>query len=300
MPSSDYTPTLTDIGTVTRTRTRDQFGAELGTFSDDTYPSGDSVNTLIQNAVGYIEGFAAAGGVEIGDGCAGNAKSAIVYRVAFSIELGFYPEQITGDHSPYDNFKDLYESAINQLARCLGIPEPDDSTGNGGNDQNDDETAIAQFGFPTRVLGMTAWMEGWTIPDLVPYSKDDIILDESDPIMDEPFRMTVVGDGTIYVNGSPLQIMRQPGNYNGSNQIVVAAVSGKKIRVVWANALAGAACILTFKSNTTPISPAYPNGANGGFVFPPDPNGIFETNVGEGLVVDTTSPIALMIGYVEV
>lgn len=300
MPSSDYTPTLSDIGTVTRTRTRNQFGAELGTFSDDTYPSGDSVNTLIQNAVGYIEGFAAAGNVEIGAGCYDNAKSAIIYRVCFSIELGFYPEQITGDHSPYDQFLALYESAINQLARCLGINEPDDSGGSGTGKSNDPETILPQFGFPLQVQTMTAWMEGWCMPTLVPYDKEEITLDPTVPVVGMPLRTTEVGDGVVYVNEQPVPIRRQPGNYNGMNQTVVAAVSGKKIRVIWAHALANAPASLTFKSNTTPISPAYPNGANGGFVFPRDPNGIFETNVGEALVIDASSALALMIGYVEV
>lgn len=119
-------------------------------------------------------------------------------------------------------------------------------------------------------------------------------------------QFTEVGDGVIYVDGAALPILRQPANFNsGSDQILVAAVAGLKIRVIWGNALASTGgCTLTFKSKGagagTPISPAYPNGANGGFVFPRDPNGIFETNVGEALAVDCTGAIAIMIGYVEV
>lgn len=303
MASSDYTPTLTDVGAATRTRTRDNTGTELGTFTSSTYPSGESVNTLIQNAVGYVEGFAAAGGVVIGATCYSNAQAAVLYRVLFSIELGFYPEQITGDNSPYDQFFALYEDAIRQLARCLGIPNPDDDIpGKSGGSGFEPETVLPQFGFPIGVQGMTSWMEGWKIINVVDGIWEDPGPTEAPTVVDAPFQVTAVGDGTVTVNGVPLTIKRAPANFNtGTNQVLVAAVNGKKIRVIWVNALAGpSGSTITFKSAASPISPAYQNGGNGGFVFPRDNDGIFETNSGEALAVDTTGQLAVMIGYVEV
>jgi hypothetical protein len=302
VPSIDYTPSLEDIGAADRARTRDSNGNALGTFTSDTMPDGVSVNTLIQNAVGFIEGFAEAGGVTIEARCAPSAKQAIIYRVAMGIELDFFPEQIVADNSPYDEYKALYEAAINQLARCLGINNPDDGPATGNEDEP--ETALPLFGFPTHVQGLTSYLEHEEYPYLIPGDVDYTVPDEV--FVTDPVRVTEVGNGTIFVGDRELIIKRAPVNVtNGTDRVVVAAVTGKKIRVIWANALAGATnAQLTFKTKGagtgTPISPLYDNGSHGGFVFGRDPNGIFETNVGEALTVDANATIGLMVGYLEV
>lgn len=309
MPSSDYTPTLDEVGATTRSRTHDDVGNELGTFTIDTRPDMFAVDSLIDNAVNFIEGFAAAGGItEIGEGCYQNAKTAVIYRVCFLIEIGFFPEQIAGDHSPYDEFLELYKAAINQLARCLGIAEPDDDPQSGGTDQNDIETALPQFGFPSHVASMTEYLErrpSWPFFDL---NRDFLGVDLPEvSTVALPIRVSEVGDGVVYVNDVAYDIQRVPVNISGpvTDQVVVAAVAGQKIRVIGAHALArSAAATLTFKSKGsgagTAISPIYDNGAHGGFVMLKDKDGIFETNVGEALAVDAGAALGIMISYLEV
>lgn len=73
---------------------------------------------------------------------------------------------------------------------------------------------------------------------------------------------------------------------------IVAAVSGKVIRVLAMVAVAGGtATNLTFNTKPagagTAISPLFANGINGGEVLPFNPSGWFETNSGEGLTVTT-------------
>lgn len=306
MPSSDYTPTLEEVGATTRSRTHDDVGQELGTFNIDTRPDNFSVDTLINNAVSFIEGFAAAGGVDtIGEQCYQNAKTAVIYRVCFLIEIGFFPEQISGDHSPYDEFLALYKAAINQLARCLGIPNPDDDPPGSGGDVGP-ETALPQFGFPSHVQSMTSYLE--RRPSLPFFDANDFLgIDFLTVDTKAPMQVSEVGDGVVYVYGTAVDIKRVPVNIAGvvTDQVVVSAVPGQKIRVISAHALArAAAATIVFKSKGsgagTAISPIYDNGAHGGFVFPKDKDGIFETNVGEALAVDAGAALGLMISYVEV
>lgn len=301
MPSSDYTPTLEEVGATTRSRTHDDVGNELGTFTIQTRPDMFAVESLIGRAVAFVEGFAAAGGVsEIGATCYENARQAAIYRVAFLIEIGFFPEQISGDHSPYDEFLQLYKAAINQLARCLGIPNPDDDPPGSAGDVGP-ETALPQFGFPVHVQSMTDYLEQRS--SLSPIDFLGIYLPED---VEELMQFIEVGNNTVFVDGLELTIKRVPMNLSvGVDRVIVASVPGKKIRVIWANALAGPTnSQITFKSKGsgvgTPISPIYDNGAHGGFVFPRDPNGIFETIAGEALTADVTATIGIMIGYIEV
>jgi len=73
---------------------------------------------------------------------------------------------------------------------------------------------------------------------------------------------------------------------------IVAAVTGKKIRVLAAVAVTGGtATNLTFNTKPsgagTAISPLFANAANGGEVLGFNPAGWFETASGEGLTVTT-------------
>lgn len=90
---------------------------------------------------------------------------------------------------------------------------------------------------------------------------------------------------------------------------LVAAVAGKKIRVLSAVAVAGGtATNLTFNSKGggagVAISCLFANGANGGFVLPmsADGSGWFETNTGEALTVTTGagSTTGILVKYAEV
>jgi hypothetical protein len=85
----------------------------------------------------------------------------------------------------------------------------------------------------------------------------------------------------------------------------VTAVPGARIRVTAVAVVAGAtAQSLTFKSKPTgassAITPLFAFGANGGMVLPFNPDGWFDTALGEGLTVTTAaggSTTGIMISY---
>lgn len=85
---------------------------------------------------------------------------------------------------------------------------------------------------------------------------------------------------------------------------LVAAVGGKKLRVVSLFVVAAAAVTVKFQSHTTPtdLTGAMPSGANGGFVLPFNPLGWFESLIGEALDVNLGGAISVAgsLSYVEV
>lgn len=90
---------------------------------------------------------------------------------------------------------------------------------------------------------------------------------------------------------------------SGTAQTLVAAVTGKKIRVLAAVFVAGGtATALTFNSASAAISPLFANGVNGGAALPFSEAGWFETVAGEALTVTTGagSTTGILVRYIEV
>lgn len=92
-----------------------------------------------------------------------------------------------------------------------------------------------------------------------------------------------------------------------TDSVIVAAVTGRKIRVIAGWTIAGATAT-TVVFNTKPggagtaITPVIAQGVNSGLVLPNNHDGWFETNKGEGLTVTTGagSSTGLIVLYNEI
>lgn len=86
------------------------------------------------------------------------------------------------------------------------------------------------------------------------------------------------------------------------NTVLVAAVTGKKIRVLAFAFVSTLANSVKFQSATTDKSATFPVAANGGLSAPWNPAGWFETNAGEALNVNLSVATAtgVQATFVEV
>jgi soluble cytochrome b562 len=109
VPTSDYTPTVAQVGALLRARTKDASGNELGTFNEETRPTGEQVAGLIATSVSRMR---ARFGEELAEDLREDAASLVTLRTAMLVELSFFPEQIQSDRSPYDRYKDLYDEGL--------------------------------------------------------------------------------------------------------------------------------------------------------------------------------------------
>ena len=80
----------------------------------------------------------------------------------------------------------------------------------------------------------------------------------------------------------------------GSNSLV-AAIPGARIRVLSLAVVTTAANTVTFQTNATPISAAFPLAANGGLVLPFNEHGHFTTLIGDPLTVNLSAATATAI-----
>jgi hypothetical protein len=115
--SSDYRPTVADVGALIRARTKDVTGNEPGTFNANTRPTGEQVEMEIDNALDEVAGHLGEG--PMADSVKRRAQRTTALYAAMLVELSYFPEQIADDQSPYDRLKELYDQAIAGLAASV-------------------------------------------------------------------------------------------------------------------------------------------------------------------------------------
>lgn len=141
MPTTDYTPALEDVGVVTLSRTKDQYGNVVGTFDDTTTPTGDQVDELIAKATSRVSMKI---GTDIPPVTWDDAKTLVAIRTAMFIEVTFFPEQISDNRSPYNILKEQYASELCDIQLAITAAEATES----GNDLGSQPFTKASWSFP--------------------------------------------------------------------------------------------------------------------------------------------------------
>lgn len=113
MPIAEFAPTPGVVGSILRTRTKDTNGNEIGTFNENTRPSGIEVASLILQGAGDLA--LAVGTRDLPELLWDHARVVAAYRAACLIELTYFPEQVALGRSPYPQLKELYDEALAAL-----------------------------------------------------------------------------------------------------------------------------------------------------------------------------------------
>jgi U3 small nucleolar ribonucleoprotein component len=116
VPINDYTPTAAQVAANIMSRTRNRYGALIGTFSANTTPTDTQIPTITDAVINEIADVI---GDDIPQAFFDDAAKVVAKRVAMQIELDFYPEQVTSNRSTYKELKDQYEEALASLSRQI-------------------------------------------------------------------------------------------------------------------------------------------------------------------------------------
>jgi hypothetical protein len=129
VPSSDYEPSLAQVGRKNLSRTKDQFGNPLGTFTAATTPTDTMVTNIIQDILPEVAD-------RIGDDIPNvfwdDAANVAAYRAAMQIELDVFSDQISTGRSIYPQLNDLYEKALSSLNKSIEGFEAGDTGADSG------------------------------------------------------------------------------------------------------------------------------------------------------------------------
>lgn len=153
MPIEEYTPAVDAVGAMLRARTRTDTGVEVGTFNDDTRPTGEQVDGLIAQAVGDISNVI---GEDLPNETLMNAaKSLSALGAAILVELSYFPEQVAHNHSPVATMERMYNARLKQLEEAVseaGGVDGEVVPGSGGG---------PSYAYPEDQGGLVGWGTVW-------------------------------------------------------------------------------------------------------------------------------------------
>jgi len=111
-------PSVEDVALLLRARTKDSNGTEVGTFDDETRPTGDQVE-------GHIDAAMALVGIRFGpvETMPTEAQTAfaslVAYRAALRVEKSYFPEQVRTDRSAYTQLREEYLDDLQAFTEAM-------------------------------------------------------------------------------------------------------------------------------------------------------------------------------------
>jgi hypothetical protein len=142
--TTNFTPSIADVGRLLRARTKDDKMREVGTFTSSTRPTNTDAADLIEQGTSDV---ASAAGGTIPDTLISDARSVSALRSAMLIELSYWPEQINNQMSAYQKYKDLYDESLARLVKAVEGEVPGDG-GGGGTDPQGNPIPMPSFSYP--------------------------------------------------------------------------------------------------------------------------------------------------------
>lgn len=128
MPELVAKPTLDEVASLLRSRTVDQYGNEVDTFTSATRPTDVQAQNIIDSAFDLVNlrvGRINSASTEI----IAQAKAVVMLLAARLIETVYYPEQAAQNESAAQLYGDMYNEAIASLESAI---EDDRSTTTSG------------------------------------------------------------------------------------------------------------------------------------------------------------------------
>jgi len=120
----EWTPTLQDVGHVILSRTRDDNGNVMGTFTSGTQPTDEEARILIQKAVDDCIPLI---GTDIPEELIQEAQNIASIRTAMYVEITFYANEVATNRSVYPELKALFDEKVATLAKAIAAIESGES-----------------------------------------------------------------------------------------------------------------------------------------------------------------------------
>lgn len=123
-PDVDWAPTVMDVASLDNARTYNDMGVYAGVFTNETRPTATAVQDLIGQATAAVS--AEVGKNICNEELQDRAKSMAAIYTAMLIEVGYFPEQINRDQSPFNSWQSMWSDGIGKLKedvsyQCGGI-----------------------------------------------------------------------------------------------------------------------------------------------------------------------------------
>lgn len=142
----DWEPSLEEIASYIRTRTKVAGGGIAGTFTTETKPTAEQVEPIRRQAVRRVS--SELGGTPCTTELQEDARTVTAIYAAMIIEQSYYPEQTTGQGNSFASLEKLFKPQLQTLANTV---QRECGTGSGGEDGSEG-AAITRATFDSRRL----------------------------------------------------------------------------------------------------------------------------------------------------
>jgi hypothetical protein len=112
----NYIPTVRNVASKIMSRTKDQYGKLIGTFTEDTTPTGQQVEIVVD---GIITEVADVIGDQVPEAFVDDAANVAALRAAMQVELDFFSDQVNTGRSIYPQLREQYLTALENLVKAL-------------------------------------------------------------------------------------------------------------------------------------------------------------------------------------
>ncbi len=114
-----WRPALAEVAALVPTRTVGDEDVVLGTFTSETEPTGDQVETLINLATANVASRVGSTDDLCTDALTSRSRGMAALYAAMLVELTYFPEQVNGNKSPYAQYKTLYDDGMDVLIESV-------------------------------------------------------------------------------------------------------------------------------------------------------------------------------------
>jgi hypothetical protein len=145
----DWAPTTADVAAELPERVKDQLGNTAEDFDEDSVPTAEQVERIIEGAVrdtvaavGTLESCDADNVADLRDG----AKDVATLRAAMRVERTYFPDQLGGDLSAYNAIRDELKDKLSTLVEAVA-----ESCGGGDGSSVGGPTQEPDYAFPEAI-----------------------------------------------------------------------------------------------------------------------------------------------------
>jgi hypothetical protein len=119
MSVSDYTPTVQEVARMLRARTRNQAGELVRDFTDDTLPTAEDVQGLIEEAADEVTADISPDAL-LSSEYYEAARVLVILLASANVELSYWPEQAAQTNSMYDKLMARFNAKEAALIEAMG------------------------------------------------------------------------------------------------------------------------------------------------------------------------------------
>lgn len=130
MAEPTFAPSVADVASYIRARTKIAGGVEAGTFTDSTRPTKVEVENLLDQAVDHVSGVI--GGDPCNAQLRDSARVSAAMYTAILIEVSYFPETSSNQGSSAVRLEALFKDRMKTLASAVAEQCGGQGTGEGG------------------------------------------------------------------------------------------------------------------------------------------------------------------------